>query len=133
MSNVKCIVLASLSLLTGCLIYLFFRQGVVAVNWIGNPEWLKSLDAGVKYDGNVPTYLLLYCLPDALWYFSMLILQFQFYDKSVLFCKILLCLTIALPFVIEIMQFFKMIRGTFDKFDIVFYLITLLITLKVKK
>lgn len=58
----------------------------------------------------------------------MLILQFQFYDKSVLFCKIILCLTIALPFVIEIMQLFKIMRGTFDKFDIVFYLITLITT-----
>lgn len=132
MSGAKRTTVAIVSLIAGCLVYLFFRQDILAVHWIGNPKWIEPFRINIGYDGNILTYCLLYCLSDALWFFSLLILQFQFYDRSVVLCKILLYLTIALPFVLEILQYFKIITGTFDILDIMFYLTVLLIVLKIE-
>ena len=133
MSNTKSIVLAFSSLMIGCLIYLLFRQDILAVHWIGNPKWIEPFRINIGYDGNLLTYILLYCLSDALWFFSLLILQFQFFDKSIIICNILLYSTIALPFILEVLQYFKIISGTFDILDVVSYLTVLLIVLKIEK
>lgn len=132
MSGAKRTIVAIVSLIAGSLVYLFFRQDILAVHWIGNPKWIEPFRINIGYDENILTYCLLYCLSDALWFFSLLILQFQFYDRSVVLCKILLYLTIALPFVLEILQYFKIITGTFDILDIMFYLTVLLIVLKIE-
>ena len=134
MSNAKSIFLAISSLVAGSLIYLLFRQDIIAFYWIGKPQWLESFRITICNKGNnFLTYCLLYCVSDALWFFSLLILQFQFYDKNIIFCKILLYLTIALPFLLEILQYFKIIGGTFDILDILFYFIALLLVLIIKK
>lgn len=131
MSNAKSIFLATSSLAAGCLIYLLIRQDIIAIHWIGKPQWMELFRISIGYNGDLLTYCLLYCVSDALWYFSLLILQFQFYDKEFILCRILLYSTIVLPFALEILQYFKIIGGTFDILDILFYLITLLIVLKI--
>lgn len=128
----KTIVLAIVSLIMGCLIYLLFRQDIVAIHWIGNPKWIKPFRINIGYDGNLLTYILLYCLPDALWFFSLLILQFQFFDKNIVLCNILLYLTITLPFVLELLQYFKIIGGTFDILDVAAYLTSLIVVLTIE-
>ena len=132
MSCAKQIVLAIVSLVMGCLIYLLFRQDILAMHWIGNPQWIEPFRINIRYDGNLLTYVLLYCLSDALWFFSLLILQFQIFDKSIILCNTLLYSTIALPFILEALQYFKIIGGTFDILDIASYLIVLLIVLKIE-
>lgn len=132
MSGAKRTILAIVSLIAGCLVYLLFRQDILAVYWIGNPKWIEPVRINIGYDGNFFTYCLLYCLSDALWYFSLLILQFQFYDRTIVLCNVLLYASIALPFVLEILQYFKVINGTFDILDIVFYLTVLLIVFKIE-
>lgn len=132
MSCAKQIVLAIVSLVMGCLIYILFRQDILAIHWIGNPKWIEPFRINIGYDGNLLTYILLYCLSDALWFFSLLILQFQFFDESIILCNVLLYSTIALPFILEALQYFKIIGGTFDILDVVSYLIVLLIVLKIE-
>lgn len=131
MSNAKSIFLAISSLTAGCLIYLLIRQDIIAFHWIGKPQWMESFRINIGYNGDLLTYCLLYCVSDALWYFSLLILQFQFYNKEFILCRILLYSTIVMPFTLEILQYFKLTSGTFDIFDIIFYLIALLIVLKI--
>lgn len=132
MLSTKKIIIAIVSLILGCLVYLLFRQDIVAIYWIGNPEWIKSFGINITTENNSFTYCLLYCLPDALWFFSLLVLQFQFHDNSIILSNILLYSTIALPFVLETLQYCNIIDGTFDILDIVFYLITLVIVLKIE-
>lgn len=132
MSKSASILLALSSLLAGSLVYFLFRQDILAVHWIGNPKWISSCRINIGGGDNLLTYCLLYCLSDALWYFSLLVLQFQFHDKSIILSKILLFLTIAMPFVLEALQYFDIIGGTFDILDILFYLVTLLIVLKIE-
>jgi hypothetical protein len=93
---------------------------------LGKPEWLKYLKIDLPYHGNPLVYFLLFCLPDVLWYYALLLLQKQFYNDSI-FSKVLLICTVLLPFVLEIMQYFRILSGTFDFADIVFYLFTLVI------
>lgn len=133
MSCAKRMILAIVSLVIGCLIYLLFRQDILAMYWFGNPKWIESLRINIEYDGNLLTYCLLYCLSDALWYFSLLLLQFLFYDKNIILCRVLLILTIAMPFILEALQYFHIICGTFDILDVLFYSTTLLIVLKIEK
>ena len=132
MSCAKRIILAIVSLVLGCLIYLLFRQDILAIYWFGNPKLIEPLRINIGYDGGLLTYCLLYCLSDALWYFALLVLQFLFYDKNIVLSKVLLYITIALPFILEALQYFHIICGTFDILDILFYLTTLLIVLKIE-
>ena len=133
MSNTKSIVLAFSSLMVGCIIYLLFRQDILAVHWIGNPKWIEPFRINIGYDGNLLTYILLYCLPDALWFFSFLLFEFILYDKSIILCRILLYSTIAIPFLLETLQYCKIIGGTFDILDVISYLTALLIVLIIEK
>lgn len=71
-------------------------------------------------------YFIVYCLPDGLWYASLLLLlkALSSYD---LFSFATYVLGVASPFILEILQYARIIPGTFDLFDIITYVITLII------
>ena len=119
---------AILLLLIGGGIYATCRQDVIFLAPFRETKFLDFLKIDIRYhNGNVFTYFFLFCLPDGLWYLSLLLFQKQFYNANVLTSKILLITSALLPFALEFLQYFKVIKGTFDILDICFYLLILII------
>lgn len=117
------IIIAIVFLLAGASIYLFFRQNVIFLSWI-DPDILNCLHIKVTDDTNVfLMYVFIYCLPDALWYAALLILQIPFYEYGLL-NRLLLYMCILLPYAIEVLQYCRLMPGTFDWLDILTYFIT---------
>jgi hypothetical protein len=122
----KQILLASLFLVVGCFIYLAFRQDVVTAI-IGRIEFLQFVRIDINdLSKNAWVYFLLYCLPDALWYISLLLFQDYTYIPMSKVSLLILVLSIASPFVLELLQYTGTMRGTFDKMDLLTYLLTLI-------
>lgn len=116
-----------LLLLVGALIYATCRQDAMFLMSV-NPELLAKIKVEVDYTNcNLFMYLILFCLPDALWYMALLIVQTELYSGERLLEKVLFHLSIALPFILEMLQKVDFMPGTFDWFDIFTYLLTLMI------
>lgn len=124
----KNIYAALLLLVAGGAIYATCRQDVIFLAPFRNSKWLELTHIDIQYSGNVFVYFLLFCLSDTLWYFALLLLQVQFYSGC-LASKITFYFAVALPFVLELLQYLDVIYGTFDFIDLIFYLLTLLIFL----
>ena len=75
---------------------------------------------------NLFNYFLVYCLPDALWYMSLLLLQTYFFTGKGLLNYLLIFIAIILPFLLEVFQYFDIMCGTFDWYDILTYCLTLI-------
>lgn len=110
-----------ISVAIGTLIYCVWRTDIVFLDWIG-------------VEGNVVStyrhpllYWIVYCLPDGLWYMALLCLQKSLYNPSVVWSKIVLYCAILLPFILEFGQLLNWLPGTFDKWDMITYLLTLFI------
>ena len=113
-------------LLLGACIYLFFRQDVIFISWI-EPDILNQIRIKLLENrNNYFIYVLLYCVPDALWYAALLILQIPFYRLGRL-NKVLVHISIILPFAMEVLQYIGLIPGTFDWLDIFTYCLTFII------
>lgn len=115
-------ILISLALLLlGVAIYVVFRNDVMFLQPVKG-----YLPNEVTFQLGVWGYLLVFNLPDALWYASLLMLQPNIFtddgkNKTITFA------VFALPFLHEAAQAFKLVPGTFDWIDILFYALTLLI------
>ena len=121
-------IIAIILFFVGALIYAVFRQDIIFIQWFGNAKLLELIKIDFYYKkGNVFAYFLLFCLADMLWYIALLLLQKQFYNSENIFSKIVLIISILLPFALEILQYFKVIQGTFDIIDILLYLFILII------
>lgn len=126
--------IALILLIFGCVFYTVCRQDIIFFSLLGKPNFLEYIRYDIHYqEGNIFLYFLLFCFPDAVWYMALLLLQKQFYNADSVFSKVLFCLSALLPFVLEFMQYFGIIAGTFDVFDLITYLITFLIFLIVWK
>jgi len=126
--NKKDLLIAFLLILAGCLIYATCRQNIIFFHWLGNPKFLDLIRIDIQYkEGNIFLYFFLFCLADALWYMALLLFQKQFYNAESVISKILFYMSVALPFVLEFMQYFGVLPGTFDIADIGSYLLVLLI------
>lgn len=117
--------IALLLVLLGSLIYLIFRQDIVAFSIISN-DCLNAIKINLSNE-RATTYFFLYCLPDALWYLSLLFFQIPYIHN--LRGKVLFGVSAMLPFVLEFLQKSGIIRGTFDWWDILTYIIVLTIIL----
>jgi len=118
---------AILLLLIGGGIYATCRQDVIFLAPFRETNFLDFLKIDISYcDGNILTYFLLFCLPDILWYAALLLLSKHFYNCGSIVNKILFYFTISLPFLFEILQYLKILSGTFDIVDIFFYSLTIL-------
>ena len=125
--------IAILLLIIGACIYTTCRQDVIFLAPLHQTIFLELIKINIQYQNdNIFTYFFLFCLPDVLWYIALLLLQVQFYNRS-LANKFLFYLAAALPFILEFLQYFKIIAGTFDIMDIISYLVTFLIFLIVWK
>ena len=102
-------------LLTGIMIYLLYR---------GIPFLKVERLFAVQLNKNFLFYFMLYNLPDALWFYSLLITLKIIWNKQ-LFSKgkYWLYAVIIAVFFSEFAQKIKIIPGTFDVLDIVAYVI----------
>lgn len=113
-------------------IYLLFRpRTLVMFNWMKSlglneyVDWLREQVSGITLD-----YITLYSLPDGLWISSYIIMVDTIVSKqrrrNLLFWSFLLPI-IAVIF--EILQMPGIIPGVFDVFDLICYIVPLLIYL----
>ena len=125
--------IALLLLIVGSGIYATCRQNVFFLVPFRGTKFLEWIKIDVHYqNGNIFTYFLLFCLPDVLWYIALLLLQIPFYNRSRT-NKIFFYVAASLPFIFEFLKYIKVISGTFDIVDIIFYLVTFLIFLFIWK
>ena len=106
-----------------------FRQDTLFLSWI-NKDVLDKLHIAspntLNISNNIILYWIMYCVPDALWYAALLILQLPFLKLGG-WCRFISIVSILLPFCLELLQYCKIIRGTFDLLDIATYILTLII------
>ena len=113
-----------LLLLAGSLIYATCRQEVLFLMPI-SPELLAKIKIEVDYANcNMFTSWIIFCLPDAFWYMALLTFQLKLCDGGFTE-KTIFVLSIALPFILEAMQWLGLMPGTFDWLDILTYLLAL--------
>lgn len=121
------VITAGILIIAGSIVYLFFRPNIILFNKLGVTDFLSGIQIEVNVSQNFFVYFLMYCLSDVLWYVALLILASTFYVKEVLVSKILFATMVLMPFVLELLQLARLLPGTFDWYDIVFYCITLII------
>ena len=115
----------TLLLLIGVGIYFFFRTPIIAFSklHIASGEYI------VSNTNNPLVYFMVFCLPDALWYMSLLLVQTFFIEEKGWLNRLLVGIAVSLPFLLETGQYFGCVSGTFDWFDIITYCLTLIIFL----
>jgi len=125
--------IAIILLILGAGIYFTFRQDVLFLVPFRETKLLEFVRLNIYFhNGNILTYFLIFVLPDVLWYSALLLLQLQFYNESTV-SKILFYVAVLLPFIFEILQYFKIIAGTCDIFDVIFYSVTFIFILFIWK
>ncbi len=123
------LLVALLLLLIGAGIYFFFRTSIIAFSLCN----IAPNEYNAGNTNNPFIYFLIFCLPDALWYMSLLLVQTLFLFERGWLNHILVGVAISLPFFWETGQYFDLVSGTFDWFDVITYCITLILFLCLKK
>lgn len=128
--GVKCHLLgAVLLLITGTGIYFFFRTPIIAFT-----QFHIAPDEYISSNTNNPlVYFAVFCLPDALWYMSLLLIQTIFLKEKGWLNRLLVAIAVSLPFLLEIFQYYGLMKGTFDWYDVMSYLFTLILFLCLRK
>lgn len=120
--------LALVLLVVGCGIYFFYRTPIIAFNLFHVSNEYMSCNTQ-----NLFIYFVVYCLPDALWYMSLLLVQLLFLKETGWLNRLLIAIAFSLPFLLETGQYIGLISGTFDWFDIISYCLTLILFLCLRK
>tara|TARA_B100001939_G_scaffold172312_1_gene148506 strand:+ start:6960 stop:7409 length:450 start_codon:yes stop_codon:yes gene_type:complete len=117
-----------LTLFLGGFIYILFRQDNLkmfqwfdAVNMSGIIKNVRTHSTQIV--GLLPEWFL-YSLPDGLWMFSYISILLVIWNNKVNKNNIYWILVVPIVAILcEFGQLFKFIPGTFDKFDIIFYIL----------
>lgn len=110
-------------IISGAIIYLIARHDIIFLRWI--PASVINSFQEYNFDDKTAFgYIIVYCLPDGLWYGALLLLQSTLIGKSYA-SKVIYRISIALPFVWEILQIHNAVPGTFDPLDLCMYLVIL--------
>ena len=110
-------------LTAGAAMYALCRIDIVFIRFLR----LDSLPHLSLNTMNPLVYWLVYCLPDGLWYLALLLVQHRIFLRDSLLSRCCLYLAVLLPFLIEGLQALHWISGTFDWWDILTYLFTLIL------
>ncbi len=116
-------------LVIGIGIYFFFRPPIIALAKLH----IAQYEYTICNTRNPFIYFFVYCLPDALWYMSLLLVQTLFFERKGWLNRILIGTAISLPFLLETGQYLGFISGTFDGYDILTYSLTLILFLCLRK
>lgn len=112
-------------LVIGFVIYCTSRSHVLFLDWLGIVGSTPVLQ-------NKIGEWLIYCLPDGLWYMSLLLTMsilcrwYKTMSDYSFWPILMMTVAILLPFLLEIAQEIHLIAGTFDWMDIFTYLLTLI-------
>ena len=117
------LVVANLMVISGAGIYITARHYIIFFRWIP-ASVINSFQEYTINDSSPLGYLIVYCLPDGLWYGALLLLQSTLIGRSYA-SKVIYRISIALPFVWEILQIHNAVPGTFDPLDLCTYLVIL--------
>lgn len=128
LSRSKTYLIALSFLVIGAGIYAFFRMDIIFLNYFGDP--FSTIKILLK--DTILSNIFRYCLPDALWYGALLLIQNKIASKHII-SKILFYISVCLPFILEALQYYHVIPGTFDIIDIIIYLLTLILFLCLQK
>lgn len=124
------ILVSSIALLIiGAGVYFIFRTPIRIFEMLG----ITQYQIVVLETQNSFNYFLVYCSSDALWYMSLLLLQTFFLAGKGFVNRLLIVIAIILPFLLEMFQYFNIMCGTFDWYDILTYCLTLILFLCLKK
>ena len=115
------------TLLLGGLIYIAFRQDTLKMfSWFDSINLSAVISKLRLFTLPLSDYLpnwFLYSLPDGLWLFSYLSVLLVVWDNVISKHNIHWLLLVSVVAIFsEIGQFFKIVPGTFDIFDLIFYL-----------
>lgn len=125
------LVASNLMIIIGAIIYITSRYDIIFVRWI--PITIINTFREISIDNNsLLEYVIIYCLPDGLWYGALLLVQMTLMGKSVI-SRCIYWISIVLPFMWEILQIHDAISGTFDPMDILMYFIVLLLFITIQK
>jgi hypothetical protein len=128
MKNKNWLVVHSLiPLLAGCAIYAFFRPEFLIAY-----KWLQALNIDLDFSSMqtqlleikhiIPAWIY-FSLPDGLWAYAFASAMIIHEGNNPKKLRIWLGITIVMVLLIEISQAFNVIQGTFDPWDLIFYLI----------
>lgn len=119
------LVSAGLMIVVGTVIYLCSRQEIIFFRLV--PDCIIDIFKGrIPDTHSVLHYIVVYCLPDGLWYGALLLFQSAFLENSLISRKIFQ-ISVALPFFLEVLQLLDCVPGTFDPLDLLIYFVILII------
>ncbi len=121
-----------LMLVMGGMIYLLFRDNSLLMF-----EWVRSvgLENSINYARENTSWLLIsdwvkYSLPDGLWCASYILLMATIWSNKNFLIRFIWTITLPCVAVItEFLQLFGILIGTYDSFDLICYIIPILIYL----
>ena len=122
--------LGVMMLACGCCIYLLFRSNSLYLyQWcsvMGLSDSIDFVRHAVK-DWNLP-HVVRYSLPDGLYCAAYLIMvDAVWYNEKGLTKYFVLSIVPAITITSEVLQYWGLVQGTFDAFDLVFYLVPSLV------
>lgn len=121
-------------LFIGLCIYYFYRLPILIFSAFDGFRQLTGVSfINQQTTDSALSFFCVYCLPDALWYLALLLIQTIFNKEKGLLNRMLIIIAYSLPFLLEIFQYFNVIAGTFDWYDMLTYFLTLILFLCVKK
>lgn len=121
----RTIVIASVSLWLGAMIYILFRSTHLLIfNWIDKIGLMNFVYCIRPNLTDVPKWVI-YSLPDGLWMFSYCLFIGHIWNYNLKRSFFFLILLPIYAISNEIMQYFHFISGTFDLMDMIFFLTSL--------
>jgi len=111
-------------------IYLFLRESTYFSEFVLKYDRLfivETIRNHISILNNWFIKLLKYNMVDGLWVYSLLWTIYLFVVKKTLASLVIVCFfSLAFGVLIEILQFYNIIKGTFDIFDILIYLLSVI-------
>ncbi len=117
-----------LTLLIGFLIYFFFRED----NLIYNNLFSSPIKINLDNNSSILIFLV-YSFPNGLWSLSFSQLIFHIYKTKNLKIFLLSFSMACIGILIEILQLFSYLNGTFDYLDIFTYIMSILVIILIQK
>lgn len=110
-----------IALLAGVINYYFFRPDIIFFNWLNIEQTTPII-----INNNFALYLLKGYFSDIAWCVS-LCLMVVILDRKYGLSKFDKAVLLFVPFISEFAQYFSLIQGTFDWFDMLFYTVIILL------
>lgn len=130
MSTSSKVALGVVFLMLGCVIYLLFRSKTLNIyQWCSSLGLAKIIDYArfCVYDWSLPDFVK-YSLPDGLYCAAyILFIDAIWQDNNNLIKHIVIAIVPIVTISTEILQYYGLVKGTFDSYDLLFYSIPIIV------